>query len=248
MGFVANDYALLAWGLDEVPDPAALLSPQGLRDGLETWLAGNAVMKRTFRSAATVAGLIEKNLPGARKTGRQATFSTDILYDTLRKYDPGHLLLRITRAEAGRGLVDFGRIEEMLARSRGRLEHRPRPARHPPRRSPLPRDWAACRSRAAPRPAWSAKPPPRFWPRPASLPTSGKQLQHPRRNCRNSSGVRSRSRAGRSLAPLRNRTAVTQRGNRHDCDTRSPRRRQAAQFRTRPIDALRAGLRGSRGC
>jgi ATP-dependent Lhr-like helicase len=123
MGFVANDYALLVWGLAEVPDPAALLSPQGLRDGLEGWLAGNAVMKRTFRNAATVAGLIEKNLPGLRKTGRQATFSSDILYDTLRKYDPGHLLLRITRQEAGRGLVDFGRIEEMLARSRGRLEH-----------------------------------------------------------------------------------------------------------------------------
>ena len=57
-----------------------------------------------------------------RKTGRQATFSTDILYDTLRKYDPGHLLLRITREAAGRGLVDFGRIEEMLARSAGRLD------------------------------------------------------------------------------------------------------------------------------
>ena len=122
MGFVANDYALLIWGLDEVADPAALLAPEGLRDGLETWLGENAVMKRTFRNAATIAGLIEKNLPGARKTGRQATFSSDILYDTLRKYDPGHLLLRITRAEAGRGLVDFGRIEEMLARSHGRLE------------------------------------------------------------------------------------------------------------------------------
>ena len=97
-------------------------------------------MKRTFRNVATVAGLIEKNQPGLRKTGRQATFSSDILYDTLRRYDPGHLLLRITRAEAGRGLVDFGRIEEMLARSRGPHRDGPRPARHPPRRAALPRD------------------------------------------------------------------------------------------------------------
>ena len=123
MGFVANDYALLIWGLDEVPDPAALLDPRDLRDGLEGWLGANAVMKRTFRTAATVAGLIERNLPGLRKTGRQATFSSDILYDTLRKHDPGHLMLRITRTEAGRGLVDFGRIEEMLSRSRGRIDH-----------------------------------------------------------------------------------------------------------------------------
>ncbi|MCB1352024.1 MAG: ligase-associated DNA damage response DEXH box helicase [Rhodobacteraceae bacterium] len=123
LGFVSNDYALLIWGLEPVEDAAALLNPEGLREGLETWLGGNAVMKRTFRDVATIADLITRNLPGARKSGRQATFSSDILYDTLRKYDPDHLMLRITRREAGRGLVDFGRIEEMLSRAAGRLDH-----------------------------------------------------------------------------------------------------------------------------
>jgi ATP-dependent Lhr-like helicase len=122
LGFVANDYALLIWGLAEPPDPAALLAPEELREGLETWLGENAVMKRTFRTAARIAGLIERNLPGMRKSGRQATFSSDILYDTLRRHDPDHLMLRITRAEAARGLVDFGRIEEMLARVAGRVD------------------------------------------------------------------------------------------------------------------------------
>ena len=92
-------------------------------------------MKRTFRGVASVAGLIEKNLPGAKKTGRQATVSTDILYDTLVRYDPGHLLLRVTREEAQRGLVDFGRIEEMLSRIQGRIDHVRAAARHPPRRA-----------------------------------------------------------------------------------------------------------------
>ena len=114
LGFVATDYALLVWSLDEAPDPAALLDPDDLRDGLDEWLAENAVMKRSFRAIATVAGLIRPNLPGARRSGKQATFSSDILYDTLRRFDPDHLLLRITRAEAARGLVDFGRIEAML--------------------------------------------------------------------------------------------------------------------------------------
>jgi ATP-dependent Lhr-like helicase len=123
LGFVATDYALLVWGLTPVPDPAALLDPQDLRDGLETWLADNAVMKRGFRNAAIIAGLIERTTPGRRKSGRQATFSSDILYDTLRRYDPGHLMLRITRAEASRGLVDFGRIEAMLATTQGRIDH-----------------------------------------------------------------------------------------------------------------------------
>lgn len=125
LGFVATDYALLVWSLGRATDPAALLDPEGLRDGLDGWLADNAVMKRTFRSAAIVAGLIERNLPGARKSGRQATFSSDILYDTLRKYDPDHLMLRITRTEAMRGLVDFDRIEEMCARAAGRILHVP---------------------------------------------------------------------------------------------------------------------------
>jgi ATP-dependent Lhr-like helicase len=122
LGFVATDYALLIWGLDPIPDPAALLTPEGLREGLEGWLGENAVMKRTFRAAAVIAGLIERNHPGSRKSGRQATFSSDILYDTLRKYDPEHLILRITRAEAARGLVDFGRIEEMLLRVSDRID------------------------------------------------------------------------------------------------------------------------------
>ncbi len=122
LGFVCNDYALLIWGLSPVLDPAALLDATGLRDGLERWLADNAVMKRTFRTAATISGLIERNLPGQRKSGRQATFSSDILYDTLRKYDPDHLMLRITRDRAGRGLVDFDRIEEMLARVQDRID------------------------------------------------------------------------------------------------------------------------------
>ncbi|WP_304615970.1 ligase-associated DNA damage response DEXH box helicase [Paracoccus sp. (in: a-proteobacteria)] len=123
LGFLATDYALLIWSLDPVTDPAPLLDPVGLREGLGDWLAGNAVMKRSFRNVAIVAGLIQRNLPGQRKTGKQATFSSDILYDTLRKYDPGHVLLRITADEARRGLVDFDRIEDMLARSPGR-DHR----------------------------------------------------------------------------------------------------------------------------
>ena len=124
LGFVATDYATLIWSLDPVADADALLDPHALQNGVETWLAGNAVMKRTFRASATIAGLIERNTPQARKSGRQATFSSDILYDTLTKYDPDHLMLEITREEALRGLVDFGRIEEMLERTRGRIDHR----------------------------------------------------------------------------------------------------------------------------
>lgn len=122
LGFVATDYATLIWGLEPLHDPAPLFDRSTLRNGLSNWLAGNAVMKRTFRASATIAGLIQRNTPQARKTGRQATFSSDILYDTLQKYDPGHLILDITRTEAQRGLVDFERIEDLLDRVGDRLD------------------------------------------------------------------------------------------------------------------------------
>lgn len=122
LGFVATDYATLIWGLKPLTDARALLDPQKLEEGLEAWFKGNAVMKRTFRASATIAGLIDRVSAGQRKSGRQATFSSDILYDTLVKYDPDHLLLKITRTEAMRGLVDFGRVREMLERVGDRID------------------------------------------------------------------------------------------------------------------------------
>ena len=123
LGFVATDYATLIWGLEEITSPQALFDPKLIQDGLEAWLSTNAVMKRSFRAVATIAGLIERNLPNQRKSGRQATFSSDILYDTLLKYDPNHLMMRATRQEAMTGLVDFSRIEQMLASISGHIDH-----------------------------------------------------------------------------------------------------------------------------
>ncbi|MGR3566262.1 MAG: ligase-associated DNA damage response DEXH box helicase [Pseudooceanicola nanhaiensis] len=124
LGFVATDYATLIWGLKRLSDPVPLFAPHAIREGLERWFTDNALMKRTFRMSAQIAGLIMRNQPrGGKSSGRQAAFSSDILYDTLQKYDPDHLLLRITRTEAMRGLVDFGRVEEMLARTAGRIDH-----------------------------------------------------------------------------------------------------------------------------
>ena len=159
LGFVANDYALLIWGLDPVARPrGAARRPRACATASRAGSAANAVMKRTFRNVATVAGLIEKNLPGLRKTGRQATFSSDILYDTLRRHDPGHLMLRITRA-GGRPRPRRLRPHRGDAGPQPRPHRRrPRPARHPARRAAASSRSAASRSAAAPRPASSPRP------------------------------------------------------------------------------------------
>jgi len=94
-----------------------------LEQGLEHWLSENALMKRSFKAVATISGLIERNLPGQRKRGRQVTFSSDIIYDTLRKHDPDHLMMRVTKVETMTGLVDFERIRKMLLRVGKNIEH-----------------------------------------------------------------------------------------------------------------------------
>ncbi|MFT3690351.1 ligase-associated DNA damage response DEXH box helicase [Paenirhodobacter sp.] len=116
LGFLAMDHALMVTSLHRVADAAPLIAAPVLDRGLEDWLVASSLMKRSFRSVATIAGLIQRNRPGARATAKQATFSSDIIHDTLRRHDPGHILLRATREEARRGLIDFDRLTAMQGR------------------------------------------------------------------------------------------------------------------------------------
>ncbi|HEU4520020.1 MAG TPA: ligase-associated DNA damage response DEXH box helicase [Microvirga sp.] len=133
LGFVANDYGLAVFGLGDVTaregrEPgfiAELFGEDMLGDDLEDWLAESALMKRTFRYCAVIAGLIERRFPGQEKTGRQVTVSTDLVYDVLRKHEPDHVLLRAARADAATGLLDVRRLGMMLRRIRGRIIHKP---------------------------------------------------------------------------------------------------------------------------
>jgi ATP-dependent helicase Lhr and Lhr-like helicase len=95
-----------------------------LGDDLDAWLAESALMKRTFRVCAVIAGLIEKRYPGQEKTGRQVTMSTDLVYDVLRRHEPNHVLLRAANADAATGLLDIARLGAMLARVAGRIIHK----------------------------------------------------------------------------------------------------------------------------
>ncbi|MDX6749626.1 ligase-associated DNA damage response DEXH box helicase [Geminicoccaceae bacterium 1502E] len=122
-GFVASDYNIAVWGLESVGDVAPLFGLDMLGDDLEEWMAESSMLKRSFRNAAVVAGLIERRHPGQRKTGRQVTFSADLVYDVLRKYESDHVLLQAARAEAAYGLTDIRRLADLLAEVQGRIRH-----------------------------------------------------------------------------------------------------------------------------
>lgn len=124
LGFVATDYVIAIWSLQPVEDAAALFDQDMLGDDLEEWMAESSLLRRTFRNVAVIAGLIDRRNPGQEKTGRQVTFNSDLIYDVLRKYEPDHVLLRATRADAASGLTDIGRLSAMLTRVQGRIVHR----------------------------------------------------------------------------------------------------------------------------
>jgi len=117
LGFVANDYALAVWGLRAVEDPAALLSADILADEFAEWVQDSYLLRRAFREVAVISGLVERQHPGKRKTGRQVTFSTDLIYDVLRKYEPDHVLIEAAWADARARMTDVGRLADLLERA-----------------------------------------------------------------------------------------------------------------------------------
>jgi len=127
LGFTANDYALCVWALKPMDalDLDALFQDDMLGDDLESWLDESFMMKRGFRQCAVLAGLIERRFPGQEKSGRQVTFSTDLIYDVLRRHQPDHLLLACARADAARDTLDVARLGRLLARIKGRIRHAP---------------------------------------------------------------------------------------------------------------------------
>ena len=123
LGFVANDYALAVWGLRPIADPAALLSPDILAGEFVDWVQNSYLLRRAFREVAVISGLVERQHPGKRKTGRQVTFSTDLIYDVLLKHEPDHLLIEAAWADARARMTDVGRLAGVLDRAQHELRH-----------------------------------------------------------------------------------------------------------------------------
>jgi ATP-dependent Lhr-like helicase len=132
LGFSASEYALVVWTVRDLSlmissgklSLEKLFDEDMLGDDLEAWLAESNLMKRTFRNAAIIAGLIERRWPGKEKTGRQVTVNSDLIYDVLRSHQPDHILLRAAWDDAADGLIDIHRLGALLKRIKGQILHR----------------------------------------------------------------------------------------------------------------------------
>ncbi|HEV2815634.1 MAG TPA: ligase-associated DNA damage response DEXH box helicase [Allosphingosinicella sp.] len=123
LGFVSNDYALAVYGLDPIEDPASLFSADILEHEFVDWVQNSSLLKRAFREVAVIGGLVERHHPGKRKSGRQVSFSTDLIYDVLRRYEPDHLLLKAAWNDARTRMTDVGRLASLLDRAQDTMVH-----------------------------------------------------------------------------------------------------------------------------
>lgn len=124
LSFSVTDYGLSISALNAV-EPShidRLFQPDVLGDELEDWMLNAPMLKRSFRQVAIVSGLTEQRYHSTHKTMKQVTFSTDLIYDTLRKYEPDHILLKVARDDAERELLDLRRLADMLIRFVGKTE------------------------------------------------------------------------------------------------------------------------------
>ncbi len=114
--FSVTDYGLAIQSLKQIriEHLASLFSSAILLDELEQWLSSSVAIKRAFRQVALIAGLTERQLLGQRKSLRQVTFSTDLIYDVLLRYDPQHILLQISRLDVERDLIQMTRLTSLL--------------------------------------------------------------------------------------------------------------------------------------
>ena len=123
LGFVANDYGLACYGLEPIRDPKALFSPDILEQEFVDWVEQSLLLKTAFREVAVIGGLVERQHPGKKKSGRQVSFSTDLIYDVLRRYEPGHLLLRAAWDDARARMTELGRLVRLVDRASATMLH-----------------------------------------------------------------------------------------------------------------------------
>lgn len=123
LGFQATDYALAIWSIKPVETPADLLTATIMADEFVEWVEQSHLLKRAFREVAVIGGLVERQHPGQRKTGRQVTFSTDLIFDVLMRYQPDHLLIEAAWADARARLTDVGRLGDLIERAGPTMVH-----------------------------------------------------------------------------------------------------------------------------
>jgi ATP-dependent Lhr-like helicase len=139
----ANEYGFELLGPAELPLDAAvlrgLLDPARLLDDLLASINVSELARRQFRTIARIAGLVDVGPPRRGKSTRQLQASASLVYEVLRQYDAGSLLLAQAEREVLESQLELGPLRAALERAAASELALTRPGRLTPLSFPL---WA----------------------------------------------------------------------------------------------------------
>jgi ATP-dependent helicase Lhr and Lhr-like helicase len=90
-GFVLTVTASQQFSAEELP---ALLGIDNFVEHLNESLSRSELLKYHFRNAAQTGLMVYRNYFGAQKSVRKLQWSSEVIFNVLREYEPDHVLLR----------------------------------------------------------------------------------------------------------------------------------------------------------
>jgi len=92
----------------------ALFQPAGAEDALRIALADAPLVRWQFRVAAQTGLMVPRRVRGAERGGRSLQWSSEVIFDVLRRHEPDHPLLEEAYAEATLRFLDTPRAVAFL--------------------------------------------------------------------------------------------------------------------------------------
>ncbi|HRX22662.1 MAG TPA: ligase-associated DNA damage response DEXH box helicase [Chitinophagales bacterium] len=93
-----------------------LLDPQKMDEDVFGSVNAMEMARRKFRDIAVISGMVFQGYPGKIKKNRHLQSSSQLMFDVLTQYDPGHLLLRQSYEEVINDQMDQARLRKALIR------------------------------------------------------------------------------------------------------------------------------------
>jgi ATP-dependent Lhr-like helicase len=103
-GFVLTVSPAQAFAADDLP---SLLTPDRFPEDLDESLSRSDLLKYHFRNAAQTGLMVYRNYFGEQKSVRKLQWSSEVIYNVLRQYEPDHILLREARRDAIHTYLDI---------------------------------------------------------------------------------------------------------------------------------------------
>ena len=94
----------------------ALFHPAGAEDALRLALADAPLVKWQFRVSAQTGLMVPRRVRGAERRGRSLQWSSEVIFDVLRRHEPDHPLLEEAYSEATLRFLDTPRAVDFLKR------------------------------------------------------------------------------------------------------------------------------------